>query len=76
MKRLPDPSIFEGEQPPHIDGQLDIHDALRCTCMCIDCRGDEPRHCGYQVCTIEPHGSGADPFGRPDPRTHPEYWTE
>ena len=24
----------------------------------------------------EPRGAGADPFGRPDPRTHPEYWTE
>lgn len=24
----------------------------------------------------EPPGAGADPFGRPDPRTHPEYWTE
>jgi hypothetical protein len=24
----------------------------------------------------EPIGSGADPYGRPDPRTHPEYWTE
>lgn len=24
----------------------------------------------------EPFGAGADPFGRPSPRTHPEYWTE
>lgn len=24
----------------------------------------------------EPIGAGADPFGRPDPRTHPEFWTE
>jgi hypothetical protein len=24
----------------------------------------------------EPHGAGADPFGRPDPQTHPEFWTE
>lgn len=24
----------------------------------------------------EPPGSGADPYGRPDPRTHPDYWTE
>lgn len=24
----------------------------------------------------EPPGAGADPFGRPDPQTHPEYWTE
>jgi hypothetical protein len=24
----------------------------------------------------EPPGAGADPWGRPDPRTHPEYWTE
>jgi hypothetical protein len=23
-----------------------------------------------------PRGAGADPAGRPDPRTHPEYWTE
>lgn len=24
----------------------------------------------------EPPGAGADPFGRPDPQTHPEFWTE
>lgn len=24
----------------------------------------------------EPHGSGRDPFGRPDPAEHPEFWTE
>jgi hypothetical protein len=24
----------------------------------------------------EPHGAGADPFGRPDPQTHPEFWRE
>jgi hypothetical protein len=24
----------------------------------------------------EPSGAGADPFGRPDPRTHPEFWCE
>ena len=24
----------------------------------------------------EPIGSGADPYGRPDPQTSPEYWTE
>ena len=24
----------------------------------------------------EPYGAGADPYGRPDPLTHPEYWTE
>lgn len=24
----------------------------------------------------EPRGAGADPAGRPDPRTHPEFWTE
>jgi len=24
----------------------------------------------------EPPGAGADPFGRPDPQTHPEYWRE
>lgn len=24
----------------------------------------------------EPPGAGADPYGRPDPRTNPEYWTE
>jgi hypothetical protein len=24
----------------------------------------------------EPPGAGADPFGRPDPRTHPEFWCE
>jgi hypothetical protein len=25
---------------------------------------------------VEPIGSGEDPFGRPDPLTHPEFWTE
>jgi hypothetical protein len=65
-------STFPGQQPDKIPGQL----ALACTCTCADCRGDEPRHCGYQVCTIEPLGSGADPYGRPDPQTHPEFWTE
>lgn len=24
----------------------------------------------------EPSGAGADPYGRPDPHTHPEFWTE
>jgi hypothetical protein len=24
----------------------------------------------------EPYGAGADPWGRPDPITHPESWTE
>jgi hypothetical protein len=24
----------------------------------------------------EPRGAGRDPYGRPSPRTHPEYWTE
>lgn len=24
----------------------------------------------------EPPGAGADPYGRPSPRTHPEYWME
>jgi hypothetical protein len=24
----------------------------------------------------EPAGAGADPYGRPDPKTHPEAWTE
>jgi hypothetical protein len=24
----------------------------------------------------EPPGAGADPWGRPDPATHPEYWRE
>lgn len=24
----------------------------------------------------EPEGAGADPYGRPDPMTHPEAWTE
>jgi hypothetical protein len=24
----------------------------------------------------EPAGAGKDPFGRPDPKTHPEYWRE
>jgi hypothetical protein len=24
----------------------------------------------------EPRGAGDDPYGRPDPKTHPEYWTE
>jgi uncharacterized protein RhaS with RHS repeats len=24
----------------------------------------------------EPPGAGADPYGRPDPLTHPEFWVE
>lgn len=24
----------------------------------------------------EPYGAGDDPWGRPDPGTHPEYWME
>lgn len=28
------------------------------------------------IVSDEPPGAGADPFGRPDPRTHPEFWTE
>lgn len=24
----------------------------------------------------EPPGAGRDPYGRPSPRTHPEFWTE
>lgn len=28
------------------------------------------------VVSDEPPGAGADPFGRPDPLTHPEFWTE
>jgi hypothetical protein len=34
--------------------------------------------CGSREVSVsdEPPGAGADPFGRPDPRTHPEYWTE
>jgi hypothetical protein len=24
----------------------------------------------------EPAGAGADPYGRPSPQTHPEFWTE
>ncbi len=24
----------------------------------------------------EPWGAGRDPFGRPDPQTHPEFWCE
>lgn len=24
----------------------------------------------------EPPGAGKDPYGRPDPQTHPEYWCE
>lgn len=37
---------------------------------------EEPfcHHCGYP--DDEPHGAGADPYGRPDPLEHPEYWME
>lgn len=28
------------------------------------------------VCAGEPHHAGEDPWGRPDPATHPEYWSE
>lgn len=28
------------------------------------------------VYVSEPKGAGDDPWGRPDPRTHPHFWTE
>lgn len=28
------------------------------------------------VCVGEPYGAGDDPWGRPNPSTHPEYWME
>ena len=31
---------------------------------------------GPDVDPDEPYGAGADPYGRPDPLTHPEYWAE
>lgn len=31
-------------------------------------------YCGYPG--DEPPRAGQDPYGRPDPLTHPEYWTE
>jgi hypothetical protein len=35
-----------------------------------DCTGC---HCTW---SDEPPGAGRDPYGRPDPSKHPEYWTE
>jgi hypothetical protein len=33
--------------------------------------------CGDDLTVLsEPLGAGTDPYGRPDPRTHPEAWTE
>lgn len=34
------------------------------------------RSLGVKLEDVEPPGAGRDPYGRPDPRTHPEYWTE
>jgi hypothetical protein len=37
-----------------------------------------PHDDGYRTTVYvgEPFGAGADPFGRPNPKDHPEYWTE
>lgn len=34
--------------------------------------------CGWCSCqwSDEPPNAGEDPYGRPDPSTRPEYWTE
>ena len=32
--------------------------------------------CDCEQYHSEPPGAGRDPYGRPDPRTHPEFWTE
>lgn len=31
---------------------------------------------GIKLTYDEPLGAGADPYGRPNPQTHPEFWTE
>ena len=38
---------------------------------------DECPNCGTRVdVSDEPPGAGRDPAGRPDPKTHPEFWSE
>lgn len=38
---------------------------------------EDTPHQFYSVADFdEPPGAGADPFGRPDPSTHPEFWRE
>lgn len=67
------------------DAALDDRDILIVTTWgnaeplrCPDCREDlYPWHGESDVVYVgEPRGAGADPFDRPDPRTHPEAWTE
>jgi hypothetical protein len=53
--------IFGKEVGDGLDGTMSDEDMLAHTGMAV-----------YD----EPPGAGADPYGRPDPRTHPEYWTE
>ncbi len=43
--------------------------------MVADLIAGDCREC-YEARYGEPLGAGADPYGRPDPQTHPEYWTE
>lgn len=31
---------------------------------------------GMDLTYDEPLGAGADPYGRPNPQTNPDYWTE
>ena len=51
--------------------------------QCQYCDAEFTKRSAYWTHTLdhedrgdEPRGAGADPAGRPDPRTHPEYWTE
>lgn len=47
--------------------------------VCPDCNEYLYPHDDGDTVTVypgEPFGAGADPYGRPSPATHPEYWTE
>ena len=49
------------------------------TLWCRDCDEWLYQHDDGEVVTVlvgEPFGAGRDQAGRPDPRTHPEAWTE
>lgn len=46
---------------------------------CPDCHEYLYPHDDGETVTVyagEPLGAGNDPAGRPDPATHPEYWSE
>ena len=45
---------------------------------CTDCKAEVVEEYGEWTLADppDPPGAGRDPWGRPAPHTHPEYWTE